>query len=122
MTRVNHFEFTAEDADRAIEFYEKAFGWKIEKWDGPIDYWNIRTGDPSTPGIDGGISIRSPENTGIVNTIDVSSCDEALKNIEENGGKIIRQKFAVTGVGWLAYFLDTEGNKWAIMEEDPKAK
>ena len=48
MNRPIHFEIPAEKPERAIEFYEKVFGWKFEKWDGPAEYWIIRTGE-STP-------------------------------------------------------------------------
>ena len=44
MARVVHFELYADDPQRAVAFYEKAFGWKIEKWQGPIDYWLAMTG------------------------------------------------------------------------------
>ena len=50
MPRVIHFEIIAEDVEKAIEFYAKTFGWKIEKWDGPMDYWLIMTGDPEAEG------------------------------------------------------------------------
>lgn len=37
MSRVIHFEIPADDPERSISFYEKVFGWRIEKWDGPIE-------------------------------------------------------------------------------------
>ena len=100
MPRVLHFELTAEDPDRVIKFFDKTFGWKIDKWKGSIEYWNIRTGDPSKPGIDGGISLRSSEHTVVVNSIYVQSIDDTLEKVEANGGRIIRSKFVVTSVGW----------------------
>jgi predicted enzyme related to lactoylglutathione lyase len=41
MPRVVHFEIDAEKPERAIKFYERVFGWKIEKWKGPMEYWLI---------------------------------------------------------------------------------
>jgi hypothetical protein len=35
--RVIHFEIPADDPRRAVKFYEKVFGWRIDKW-GAIDY------------------------------------------------------------------------------------
>ncbi len=32
MPRVVHFEIHADDPERAVRFYKKVFGWKIEKW------------------------------------------------------------------------------------------
>ena len=37
-------------------------------------------------------------------------------------GKIIVPKAAIPGVGWFAYFADTEGNVSGIMQSDPEAK
>jgi len=54
-SRVVHFELAADDPDRCAQFYAAAFGWKIEKWGGPTDYWLVTTGEPGEPGIDGGI-------------------------------------------------------------------
>jgi predicted enzyme related to lactoylglutathione lyase len=31
MSRIMHFEINADDPDRAVEFYQSAFGWKILK-------------------------------------------------------------------------------------------
>jgi len=122
MPRVVHFEIDAKKPERAIGFYKKVFGWKIEKWEGPMDYWLIMTGKEKEPGIDGGLSKRTEAEPSTVNTIDVLSVDQYVKKIESNGGKIIRPKMAVPGVGWMAYFKDTEGNVWGIMETDETAR
>ena len=34
MNRVVHFEIQAEEPERAAKFYNKIFGWTIEKWPG----------------------------------------------------------------------------------------
>lgn len=122
MPRVVHFEIDAKKPDRAASFYEKVFDWKIEKWKGPIDYWLITTGNPKEPGIDGGLSKRTEDKPSTVNTIDVPSVDKFAKKILENGGKIVRPKMAVPGVGWMVYFEDPEGNVWGLMESDESAR
>jgi predicted enzyme related to lactoylglutathione lyase len=122
MPRVVHFELVTDDPGRMKDFYERIFGWKVEKWDGPMDYWFLMTGDHDWPGIDGAFGPReSPEDT-TVNTIGVSDARRVVARIEENGGEILRPVAAVPGVGWLAYFRDTEGNTWGIMQQDPDAR
>jgi len=121
MPRVVHFEFGADKPERAVKFYEKVFGWKIEKWQGPVDYWLIMTGEEKEPGINGGMA-KKEDMAAIVNTIDVPSLDEYIKKVKANGGKITIPKRAVPGVGWLAYFKDTEGNIWGMMQADESAK
>lgn len=121
MSRVIHFEIPADDPERSIKFYESVFGWTIEKWDGPIEYWLIMTGDENEPGIDGALARREDPETGVENTIDVKDLDQTLLEVEANGGKIIRPRMAVPGVGWMAYFKDTEGNTFGLMESDETA-
>jgi predicted enzyme related to lactoylglutathione lyase len=122
MPRVVHFEIDAEKPERAIKFYEKVFGWKIEKWNGPMDYWLVVTGKEKEPGIDGGLAKRTETEPSTVNTIDVPSVDEYIKKVKTNGGSITRPKMAVPGVGWMAYFKDPEGNTWGMMESDESAR
>jgi len=121
MSRVIHFEIPADDPERAIKFYEKVFDWQIEKWDGPIEYWLIMTGEEDKPGIDGGLGRREDPTTGVENTIDVKKLDASLADVKANGGEVIRPKMAVPGVGWMAYIKDTEGNVFGLMESDTNA-
>lgn len=121
MPRVVHFELNVKDVKKTIKFYKDVFGWKIEKWNGPIDYWMIMTGDENEPGIDGGLGFEEEIFPKVINTIDVENIDEIIKRIEKNGGEIIRSKHAVPGVGWLAYFKDTEGIVTGVMQEDRNA-
>lgn len=122
MPRVVHFELNVKDIDKTIKFYENVFDWKIEKWKGPIDYWLIMTGEENEPGIDGGLGSEEEGFPKVVNTIDVKNVDEVIKKIEKNGGEIINPKHAIPGVGWLAYFKDTEGIITGVMQEDANAK
>lgn len=121
MPRVIHFEIPADDPERAVGFYTKVFGWKIEKWDGPTEYWLVTTGAEPEPGIDGGLGRRSEPGAGTENTIGVDSVDQAVEKVVAHGGKVLRPKSAVPGVGWLAYCEDTEGNRFGLMQDDPAA-
>ena len=121
MSRVIHFEVPADDPQRLIKFYEKVFGWRIEKWDGPMEYWLVMTGSEDDPGIDGGLAKRTDPEVGVEITVDVADLDQAIAGVESHGGEVIRPKGAVPGVGWLAYIKDTEGNILGMMESDPDA-
>lgn len=121
MPRVIHFEVPADDPDRAARFYSDVFAWKINRWQGPQDYWLITTG-AGQPGIDGGMLRRSHPGAGTVNTVDVPSVDQAVTQIQAAGGQIVAPKMAIPGVGYLAYCLDTEGNTFGIMQSDAAAR
>ena len=111
MPKINHFEINADDIQRAKEFYEKVFNWKIERWGGPLEYWNISAGEEDEEGING-----------IFNYVGVESVEKTLKKIKENGGEILKPKNPIPSVGYYAVFKDTEGNQLGIMEEDENAK
>ena len=122
MPRPVHFEIPAESPERAMQFYSNVFGWKFQKWEGPVDYWLIMTGDKSEPGIDGGLMPRRDPAQPCVNTVSVSNLDESLTTVDANGGKCVVPKMAIPGVGWLAYCKDTEGHIFGIMQTDMSAK
>jgi predicted enzyme related to lactoylglutathione lyase len=122
MPKVVHFEIPADDPDAAEEFYTKTFGWKVQKWDGPVDYWLLITGDEGEPGIDGAITRKQNPHQPTVNTIDVSNHDEYRERAIANGGKALTDKMAVPGIGYMSYLADLEGVTFGIMESDQNAK
>lgn len=122
MHRVIHFELTADDPERAVKFYEQAFGWKTQRWGGPQTYWLMTTGPDGQPGINGGIMKKVEGFPGTVNTVGVPSVDDFVKRVVAAGGKVVRPKMAVPGVGYQAYCTDTEGNLFGIHQSDPSAK
>jgi predicted enzyme related to lactoylglutathione lyase len=67
---------------------------------------------------------RPAENApvfGYVNIVGVENIDEAIAKIEAAGGTIALAKMEVPGVGWLAYYKDTEGNIFGAMQPHPMA-
>jgi len=121
MPRPYHFELSADDPQRASEFYKSVFGWKIEKWAGPMEYYLVTTGDPKDPGIDGGIQRREGP-VGLNLVVGVTDIDEVTEKVLAAGGKLLQPKMPVPGVGWAAYYTDTEGVMFGVMQEDPGAK
>ena len=120
MPRVVHFEISADDPDQAARFYTDVFSWKINKWDGPQEYWLITTGE-GEPGIDGGLMRRQGPSNGTVNTVDVPDLDVYVKRVESKGGKVVAPRMTVPGVGYLAYCQDPAGNTFGILQSDPAA-
>jgi hypothetical protein len=122
MPRFIHFDLPADDVERAKNFYGKIFGWKFDKWEGPMEYWMTITGDEKTPGINGGLCQRMPGQTAIINTVDVPSVDEYSTKIQSGGGKILAPKMPIPGVGYFAQCMDTEGNVFGIIQMDKEVK
>jgi predicted enzyme related to lactoylglutathione lyase len=115
-----HFELPADDTARCITFYNQAFGWTFEKWDGPMPYWMIKTGADG-PGIDGGMMARQHPGQMPTNVVAVADCDAATKQVLAAGGTQTVPKMGIPGIGWCAYFLDTENNPFGIIQFDPGA-
>jgi len=122
MPRAVHFELAAEDPERAVAFYRSVFDWSIEKWQGPMDYWLITTGNEGEPGIDGGLGPRQHPDEHTTNTIGVDSVDDYVAKVVTNGGTVLVAKHPIPGVGYLAYCADTEGNIFGLMSDDPTAR
>ncbi len=120
MPRPIHFELPADDPERCVRFYADVFGWEIEKWDGPNEYWLVSTGRDE-PGIDGGISRRMTPSEGVIHTIGVDSVDDSVRKVLDAGGTLAREKRPVPGVGWLAYCTDSEGTLFGVMQADDAA-
>ena len=54
-------------------------------------------------------------------TVQVPGIDEYIAKASSAGGVVAVPKMPIPGVGWLAYFKDTEGNIFGIMQPDPLA-
>lgn len=115
MSKVIWFEIPADDPGRVAKFYKNVFGWKIEKWDGPFDYWLVTAGEDDEPGINGAIMTKDMGKM-VRDTINVDSYDYYVKKIENEGGKMLTEKMEIPNMGFMGSFQDTEGNIFAIME------
>jgi uncharacterized protein len=114
MNRPVHFEILGNDPARLAEFYGAVFGWKAATWEGQ-GYWMLTTGQPDTPGIDGGLMHRHFEQP-VINTMAVASLDHALATVAANGGSKVHGPNEIPGVGTHAYCADPEGNLFGLLE------
>jgi predicted enzyme related to lactoylglutathione lyase len=121
MARVVHFDMSAQNPKGLVPFYERIFGWKFQKWDGPMEYWLITTGPDSEPGINGGLVVRQADSS-TMNTLEVADIDKTLEQIKALGGKVLQDKGPIPGVGWYAQFADPEQNIFGLMQSDESAK
>jgi predicted enzyme related to lactoylglutathione lyase len=128
LARVVHFEIHASDPERAAGFYRELFGWEIARWDGPMEYWMIRTGEPGEVGIDGGLLRRRGEGptpgqavNAYVCTVGVEDLDDVLARGTRMGAAVAVPRMAVPGIGWLAYLSDPEGNLVGVLQPNPAA-
>ncbi len=127
MPRVVHFEIHATDPEQLIAFYSGLLGWKFTATEG-MEYWLIETGPRDEPGIDGGLVRRpvpGPADSPVLGafpcTVSVDSLDVTLAKGDALGAVVALPKMPVTGVGWLAYIKDPDGNTLGLLQTDPSA-
>jgi uncharacterized protein len=129
MNPVVHFEMPYEDRQRMADFYAKAFGWQPQML-GPEmgDYVVVKTseteetGFPKRPGmINGGFFAKTKDTQYPSVVIAVDDIREAMKKVEETGGKVLGgqkpgEPDEIPGVGLYVSFLDTEGNRVGLLQ------
>jgi uncharacterized protein len=113
--RAVHFTIPVDHPERASAFYRAVMGWSLERM-GPLDYWTISGG--SGTGIDGGVTLRSADDPRVVVYINVTDIDSVLTTVESNGGQAVTGRLPIPGRGWIARFVDSEGNLIGLFQED----
>lgn len=116
---INWFEIPVKNYERAKTFYDTILNSKIEDFpmEGGVEYGIFPYNQESN--CVGGAIIKSegytPSTEGSL--IYLNGSDDlniALQKVEPAGGKIIMPKTNIGDNGFIAHFLDTEGNKVAL--------
>lgn len=120
MNAVVYFEIQSSCLERDVAFYQKVFGWNIEKDNSmPIAYYRIETG-----GITGALLERPAPVVPMSGTnaftcsIEVADFDATADTILAHGGAVALPKFAVPGKCWQGYFLDPDQNVFGIFQRN----
>lgn len=114
---VSWFEIPVIDMDRAVKFYEFVFNIKLEKKVmGELEMAWFPMFDESI-GATGSLMknknyIPSKDGVKIYFTSPSGNLDEDLKKVIEAGGSIGKDKTLINeDIGYIASFVDSEGNK-----------
>jgi hypothetical protein len=120
---VGWFEIPVSDMDRAVKFYNEVFQIKIavHNMGELIMGWFPFAEDPEAKGAGGSLVyhkefyIPSKEGALVYFTSRSGDINDELSRIEKAGGKIISPKKQISpDHGYMALFLDTEGNRVAL--------
>jgi len=119
---VGWFEIPVTDMDRAIRFYEKVFDFKIERNQmGPLDMGWFPWTEGDGPGSGGSLvkheEFYKPSTNGslVYFTAHSGDLDNELSRVEDAGGQVLQGKTLIADdIGYMALFLDTEGNRIAM--------
>lgn len=124
--KLSHFAIYTEDTNRAKEFYSNVFDWGFQSY-GQQDFFQIKDDNSDEGELIGALQSRNyspvPEKIiGLECTISVENVDDIVERVKNNGGQILMPKTAIPYVGWIAKFLDTEGNLICAMQYDNNAR
>ena len=107
-----HIELSAKDPKTAADFYAKVFDWSIQ----PMPEMNYIMFDEGG-GIGGGfpaVDVDGIEPGDVILYINTEDIEASLAQIEAAGGKKLRGKTEIPGMGWYAFFEDPGGNKLGL--------
>jgi len=111
-----HVEIAYDDMDRVTKFYTDIFGWSCTpapKYEG---YTIFRSTDPVHK-VAGGFFKRTKGekiNYPALHLYVPDDIDATLEKIKAAGGQVVKEKFELPGVGYLAFFKDTEDNTMSL--------
>ena len=114
---INWFEIPAKDLERAISFYEAVLNIKMALPFPGMKY-AMFPADMQNGEIGGGIVEEKgyePSQTGVLIYLNGGAdLSVPLSKIEAAGGKITVPKTSIGANGFMAQFIDTEGNRIAF--------
>ncbi len=115
---INWFEIPVTDFDRAKKFYETILGVEIIEMPFPGGKYGMLPADMMNGGVGGGLAQGEgfiPSDKGTIAYLNGGEdLAIALKRVEDAGGKIIMPKTSIGQNGFMAHFIDTEGNRVAF--------
>lgn len=116
---LNWFEIPVVDIDRAMKFYEEIFDIKMNY----IEMEGLKMAsfiaDDMTGKVSGALAqseMHVPSQEGVIVYLNGNpDLEIPLARVERAGGKVVMSKtFVNESVGYMAFFLDTEGNRVAL--------
>ena len=122
MPTIVHFDIATDNPERAKEFYESLFDWKMINPPEMTDYYLIETKDlDGNSGVGGGLGKRGDSSQKITSYIGVDSIEKYTNKVSQLDGSVVQPKMSVPGWGYLSICMDTEGNTFGLWQDDKKA-
>lgn len=115
---VVYFEIPVNNIERAIRFYKNVFGFHFEHTNIDHNEMALFPFSEKTGGISGALAkgeIYKPTNDGVLIYFGTDNIDETLKRAVDNGARILYPK-TNNGIGFVAEFEDSEGNRIALYQ------
>ncbi|MDN5202851.1 VOC family protein [Fulvivirgaceae bacterium BMA10] len=118
MNAVNWFEIPANNIDRAMEFYKNILGYDLQKTNMMGTDMAFFPGEVQNQGATGAIiqgeGYEPSEKGSLVYFSAGEDLTPVLEKVEKAGGKVILPKTSIGEHGFIAHFMDCEGNRVAL--------
>lgn len=115
---INWFEIPAKNFARAKSFYETILGVAIMEMPHPTMKYGMFPADMQNGHVGGGLvegeGFEPSVNGTLVYLNGGDDLAVPLSKVEAAGGKVILPKTSIGQNGFMAYFMDSEGNKVAL--------
>jgi len=120
MYRITQFDVPTTISVNSMVFYNQVFGWTFQPSVHPKK-WTARTESEENQFFSNPFIRNNTSAQALTKAVSVRNVDQTLFNIKKEGGQIVVPKFAVPGIGWMAYFKDLEQNVMGIIQTDCSA-
>lgn len=114
---INWFEIPVKDFDRAKAFYEAVYGMDVQEMPHPEYRYGMLPCDMQQ-GVGGGIvqgeGFEPSDKGALLYLNGGDDLSVPLSRVEAAGGRIVLPKTAIGPNGFMAHFMDTEGNRIAL--------
>lgn len=115
---INWFEIPVKNFDRAKKFYSTIMGAEVAEMPHPEFKYGMLPADMQNGGVGGGLvqgaGFEPSDKGSLIYLNGGDDLSVPLSKVEKAGGKIILPKTAIGPNGFMAHFMDTEGNKIAF--------
>ncbi|MFM8744236.1 MAG: VOC family protein [Cytophagales bacterium] len=118
--KLTWFEINVSDLERAKLFYQSVFGAEFTFVDMPDAPMYMFKADMANGEVGGALvkaSDNSPNDKGTVIYFGSQDVTVEAAKIEPAGGKLLFPKTSIGDFGFIAHFIDTEGNRIGLHSE-----
>lgn len=110
---VGWFDIYVSDLNRAKKFYQTVFNLTLT--DLPVEWGrqSLFPFSPGSPNTSGALVEKAGMQPGANNTVvyfETEDCTAEESRIEQAGGKVVQPKTSIGEFGYIAIFIDSEGN------------
>lgn len=112
------FDLMTPDPAKAIGFYTEALGFGTQKWDGPMDYTMLKSGEE----VFGGVMTLPPEAAAMgapphwLGYVGVDDLGASVAKASSLGAKVLKGDTPIPNVGRFAVLSDPTGGTFALFQ------